>query len=323
MEAVIQVFPREDGTISIWDHPNFKSSMTLPDQYTTLTRLNQGLETLENKHERGLMEKRLTVLKVVGDAVCANENQLRRYLSKVMSFSETSDHLKYLRKYGFVERHTCRLAFTNDNDEHAVKPPAPHTLGLIGYIVMNHFYGGQFFKNPNGWQQNSLGIQRYTAMNEIRCLAVESRKLRGWTWHPYIGGKTKYKRPLAVAKIETPQGELQMFFERAQMSLDFIGYFRERLETFRYLQSRDGFIRIDQHAETKMQMYVLSCSTVSMANFIQEQLHLHTYPFEVLLQVDEWMETPDGLGSSFASVSKEGIKRLSVAFLNKAEVPVR
>lgn len=317
MDSSIALFPREDGTISIWDHPNFKSRVVLPDQHITLTRVEHGVETLERIRNAKMLENRMRVLKVIGDAVCANEDQLRRYMSSRMSSTETSKHISELRKHGFVERHLCRLAFVDDDDPNAVKPPAPFTLGLIGYKVLNHMYNEQHFPDPDKWTKNSLGIQRYTAMNEIRCLAVESRNLRGWVWHPYIGGKMSYKRPLAVAKVETPRGELQMMFDRAQMSLDFISYFRERLELFRGLHTRDQCIVIDEHKRTDLQIYVLSCSTVSMAKYIQDQLHLHTYPFEVLMLVDEWMETDDGLGAAFASVSKEGIKRLSVAFLAK------
>lgn len=291
--------------------------MVLPDHHITLTRVEHGMETLERIRNATMLQNRMRVLKVVGDAICANEDQLRRYMSSIMSSTETSKHISALRKHGFVERHLCRLAFVDESDPSAVKPPAPFTLGLIGYKVLNHIYNEQHFQEPDRWSKNSLGIQRYTSMNEIRCLAVESRNIRGWKWHPYIGGKMSYKRPLAVAKVETPQGELQMIFDRAQMSLDFISYFRERLELFRGLQTRDQCIVIDEHKRTDLQIYVLSCSTVSMGKYIQEQLHLHTYPFEVLLLVDEWMETEDGLGSAFASVSKEGIKRLSVAFLTK------
>lgn len=317
MDSAIQLFPREDGTISIWDHPNFKSSLVLPDQYTPLTRVEQGLEKLQKNGQSKTLEERLMVLKVVGDAICANENQLRRYLSAKLSYSKTSEYLKELRKHGFVERHKSRLAFIDEDDETSVKPPAPYTLGIAGYKVMNHLYSGQAFAHPDTWQQNSLGVQRYTAMNEVRCLSIESKNVKGWKWFPYIGGKTKYKRPLAVAKVNTPKGELQMIFDRAQMSQDFISYFRERLEVFRYLHDRDKCIVIDEHKRIDFQIYILSCSTVSMANYIQEQLRLHTYPFDVMILVDEWMETEYGLGTALASVSKEGIKRQSVGFLMK------
>ncbi len=87
LTSAIQLFLREDKTISFWDHPNFKSHVVLPDDCYSLTRAEQGIELI---HQGRLNEEALMVMKVVGDAMCANENQLRRYLSRKMSFSQTS-----------------------------------------------------------------------------------------------------------------------------------------------------------------------------------------------------------------------------------------
>ncbi|MEK5071640.1 hypothetical protein [Sporosarcina sp. FSL K6-1508] len=313
--AAIQQFPRMDNTISIWDHPNFKSSIALPDDYRPLTRTEDGLELM---NRRRLNEEHITVLKVVGDAICANENQLRRYLSQKFSPSITSRHLKLLGKFGLVERHKCRLAFIEEDGKEVIRPPGPHTLGIGGFKLMNHLYGECTFTSPDIWQQNSMAVQRHVAMNEIRCLAVESGNVRGWSWYPYVGGNAKFKKPFATMRLETGIGELQMLIDRAQMSQNFIGYFRMRLEEYRYLYERDQVIIIDGFEKTSLQQIVaLSVSSVSMASFIQEQLRLHTYPFDIWFIIDEWFSEEKGLEGACAQVTKEGIHRRKVAVLRK------
>lgn len=316
-QAMIQLFPREDGTISIWDHPNFKSTVALPDSYFPLTRLEQGLELI---NQMKINKEMLTVLKVVGDAVSANEAQLRRYLSSKMSASATSKHLRQLAKYGFVERHKCRLAFIEEDGKEVIRPPGPHTIGIAGYKLLSHMHPESKFVSPESWQGNSLGIQRYVAMNEIRCLGIESGNVRGWSWYPYIGGVTKYKKPFAVMKVDTPSGELQLIMERAQMAQNFLGYFRTRLEELRHLHARDKLIKIDGYRPTELQAVALSVSSVSMANFIQEQLRLHTFPFDVWFIIDEWIDETTGLETAFSQVTKTGIERIRVPFLAKKNI---
>lgn len=125
-----QLFTREDGTVSIWDHPNFTSRLQLPDDYRPLTKLVESLEVM-NRLSKQVYEERMMVLKVVGDAVCANENQLRRYLSSKFSYSQTSMHLRAMRKHGFIERQHSRLAFIGDEDDEAVKRQPHIRWGLL------------------------------------------------------------------------------------------------------------------------------------------------------------------------------------------------
>lgn len=313
--GAIQLFHREDGTTSIWDHPNFKSSIALPDDYRPLTRVEEGLEMIKRMR---LNEEQVRVLKVVGDAICANENQLRRYLSSIHSASITSKHLKYLSKFGLVERHKCRLAFIEEDGKEVIRPPGPHTLGIGGYKLMNHLYGESRFVSPDMWQQNSAAVQRYVAMNEVRCLAVETGNLSGWSWHPMVGGLSKFKKPFAAMRVKTPRGELQLLVDRAQMSQNFIGYFQTRFEEYRYLYEKERLIRIDgMTPEPLQQIVILSVSSVSMANFIQENIRLHTYPFDVWFLIDEWFDAETGMESAFAHVSKEGLKRIKVNVFRK------
>ena len=313
-DTAIQLFLRQDDTVAIWDHPNFKSSVALPDTYKPLTRVEEGLELI---NQGRLTKEKLTIMKVVGDALCTNENQLRRYLKGRISSTVLSKHLRWLAERGFVQRHKCRLAFVEEDGKEFIRPPSPFTLDIAGYKLLNHLYSEQHFASPDTWQQNSMAIQRYVAINEVRCSAVESRSIRGWTWYPLIGGSAKNKKPLASMRVKTPQGEVQFLLERLQMSQDFLGYLRTRLETYRYLFERDGRFTIDGYPASDLQVMALSVSSMSMAKFVHEELRLHTYPFDVWFIVDEWMDAENGLESACALVEKDGIKRIRVQFLKR------
>lgn len=312
--AAIQLFYREDGTISIWDHPNFKSSLAIPDSYFPLTRVEQAIEMV---HTGQLTEENVRLLKVIGDAMCANENQIKRYMSSFLSAGTTSKHIRYLMKYGLVERHKCRLAFIEEDGKEVIRPPGPITLGIGGYKLLSRLHSDSRFMDPDSWNNNSFAIQRYVATNEIRCLAVESKNARAWSWHPHVGGNAKYNKPFAATRIDTAKGEVQIIIERAQMSQDFIGYFRTRFDQFRFLHNRDKYIQVDGFPQSDVQIIAISVSSVSMANFIQEQLRLHTFPFDVWFIIDEWIDEEAGLESACASVTKEGLKRFRAPFLRK------
>lgn len=304
-----QLFTRMDGTFSIWDHPNFTSKLKLPDDYRPLTQLVESLEVM-NRLSKKVYEERLTVLKVVGDAICANENQLRRYMAPKLTYSQTSAHLTAMRKYGFVERHQCRLAFIDEEDEQVIKPPAPHTLGTAGYLMLSHYYSGNYFAKPESWYGNSYAIQRYVAMNEIRCNAVESKIAKGWSWLPLIGGKTKYRRPTAVLNLLSVNGDIvDMVIFRAQLAQNFIGYFKTTLEQYRYLYERDGRFIIEKQSKENYQIVVLSVSTLSIAKYINEELKLKSYPFEIWFLIDELFDAEGSLSKAFA-ISEGGEVRI-------------
>ena len=311
LTSAIQLFPREDNTISFWDHPNFKSRVVLPDDYFPLTRAEQGIELY---HQGRLSEQDLTVLKVVGDARCANENQLRRYLSPKMSYSKTSEILKRLRKYGFVERHKCRLAFIEEDGEEQIKPPAPFTLGIAGYKLMSHFYPDSRFVQPEQWISQPLAVQRYVAMNEMRCLTFEAGVLRGWLWSPYIGGNPRFKKPMAVSKIETPNGDLQFLIDRPQMAQNFIGYLKSKFEEYRMLFEKDKYVLVDGLPKTTYQIVCIFASSYSMAKYIHEILALHTYPFEIWFLVEEWIDDEKGMSEAFCHAREKELKRIKVPF---------
>lgn len=309
-----KLFTRVDGTFSIWDHPNFTAKLKLPDDYRPLTSLVESLEVM-NRLSKKVAEERLTVLKVVGDAICANENQLRRYLSSKLSFSQTSAHLSAMRKYGFIDRQQCRLSFVED-DEEQPRPPAPHTLGMAGFLLLSHYYSGDYFVKPESWFGNSYAIQRYVAMNEIRCSAVEAKVAKGWTWLPRIGGKSKYRKPTAVLNIATPNGAVvDMLIFRAQLAQDFVGYFKTLLEEYRYIYDRDGRFIIDQQSNDNYQIVVLSVSTLSLAKYISEEIKVNSYNFDVWFLIDELFDNNGGnLSKAFAQKENEDIRILDLEF---------
>lgn len=313
LTSAIQLFLREDKTISFWDHPNFKSHVVLPDDCYSLTRAEQGIELI---HQGRLNEEALMVMKVVGDAMCANENQLRRYLSRKMSFSQTSAILKKLRKYRLVERYKSRLAFIEEEGEEVIRPPAPYALGIGGYKLLKHLYPHDSFVEPQQWYSQPLSVQRFVAMNEFRCQVAESRILRGWQWNPYIGGSPKYMKPMASALIESPKGILQLLLERPQMAQNFTGYLRTKLEQYRYLYERDGKFKVDDQSSANIQVVCLYTSSASMAKFIHEEIGLHRYPFDIWVLVDEWINQEKGMSEAFAIPNKEELKRVRLSFFN-------
>jgi len=318
-----QIFYAEDGvTVPFWDHPNFSDRIVAPDDYQPITRVEQGIEYFN----RGIIsEDGMRVLKVVADALCANENQLRRYMKKYsekFGTSHTSKLLRGLAKYGLVERHVCRLSFIEDEGEQE-KRPAPFTLGIGGVKLLNHYYTDMPFVSPETWRESPVAVQRYVSMNEVRCLGAYTGKLRNWVWHPRIGGNAIYRKPLAVAVWNYPgnaqqqQKDIQMIFERAQSAQRYMEHIRTRLRTYRELYEKDGFIWIDGLKKNAAQVVVLSVGTVQMAKRLHMQLKLTSFPFPIWFVIDEWMETDDKLASAFAQPLKEEgqLKRIHVPLL--------
>jgi len=305
---------RKDDSYSIWDHPNFKSKKVLPaNNYRPILTLPEAIGEM-NRWSQEVFEERMTLLKVIGDAICANENQIRRYMSPIMSPSKTSAHIKALRLRGFVERHKCELAFVYDENGEPInlKNPAPITIGPAGWLILNHYYNGMYLVNPENWysgkDMHGATIQRYVAMNEIRCTAAEEKLAKGWVWYPAIGGHSSYKKPFAVMKIgeETDEydGRAFLLFERAQLKQNFIGFFRSRLELYRELMERDGYIQVDGVPKEAELVVVLSVSSERMANYVHEEIGLHRYPFRVWMIVDEWFDTGESsIKAAFAHPS--------------------
>lgn len=297
----------KEGFIPFWDHPLMYGYRKLPKHYYPFTTKEEVIQA----QKRGkIREEDMVILKVIGDAIAANEDQIRRYMSRQMSYAETSKRLDSLRQHGFVERWHCRLE--NDEDEE-IRPPAPFTLGIAGFKLLKHYYPQCDFMNPNSWDnKNAKAIQRYVAMNEVRCRFVESRTLRGWAWNQQIGHHNRYRKPLAVAQIETPKGMTNFILERPQMSQNFLGYLKDTLNQWKGIHENNGHIpihKIKQHPT----IVILYASTISLAEKLHSHLLLDNFPFQVWVCVEELLEK-EGFEKSFMVPREETLQQVMLPF---------
>ncbi|WP_197223604.1 replication-relaxation family protein [Lysinibacillus sphaericus] len=302
------IFYSENGTVPFWDHPNFLTRAVIPDEYQPITRVEHAIE-LSNQNI--LTEDALRVLKVVGDALCANESQIKRYMKRYnekFGTSHTSRILRKLAKYALVERYDCRIAYLEDDGSDYPKRPAPFTLGIGGVKFLQHFYPDMHFVRPETWRQSHATVQRYVAVNEFRCQAAQSGNLLEWRWHPHIGNHTNITVPLAVARVKNTQhsGDIQIIMERAQSSQHFVNHIKQRLDLYNSLIRKDQKIIIDQMERTAPQIVIISCGTLEMAKRLNVQLELDKYQFNIWFVMDEWIEDSYGLAGAFARPIKKG-----------------
>lgn len=301
------LFTTVTGEIPFWDHPHLKGFKVLPKKYYPYTTLEGVLDL----YRRGILEQDdFTLLKVLGDAVCANEDQIRRYMSSKMSRSLTSKKLERFRTHGLVERWKVRIW----DDEDGYKPPAPFTLGVAGYKLLKHFYNDQFFMNPNLWDNYGIGgIKRYVAMNELRCMLTEMKIAKKWKWHAVLARDPRIKYPMGVAEIETPAGNFNLMIDRAQMNQNFIGFFRDRLHQWKtvYEQYNGTFPLTDFNLENKT-IVVVYVSTVTMAEYLHKHLLLDTFPYQIWVCVEEHLS--EGLDTSFYIPVQEKLRRIKLQF---------
>jgi hypothetical protein len=311
LEAAVEgpaYFLSKEGDIPFWDHPLMYGYPKLPKNYYPYTTKAEVLQSFKRKQ---VVEEDFVILKVLGDAVAANEDQIRRYLSSKMSRSHVSKRLEQLRRNGFVDRWHCRLE--NDEQEE-IRPPAPFTLGVAGYKLMKHFYSDSIFMNPDSWDnQNSKAIQRYVAMNELRCALVESKSIKGWKWSPTLAVQKRIRSPFGVGYIDTPGGQVNFLIERPQMSQNFIGYLRDTLGQWKSIYENTGTLAI-QRGPQNNPIIILYASTCSMAEHIHEELCLNDFPFQVWFCIEEFMEA-DGLAKSFMRPKDDSLERIKLPFL--------
>ncbi|WP_281864821.1 hypothetical protein [Planomicrobium okeanokoites] len=317
MQNAIQVFAREDGSIPIWDNPNFQSTLWLPKDHSPLTRYEQALE---ERIRHKLTDEHIRLLSVIGAAVCVNEAQLRKYMLPVQSASTTSKMLQKLQYRGYVQRYKATIRF-EEEDPNKRKPPGIFMLGLIGYKIMKYYYNAHNFIHPDKWMDNPYAVQRYVAMNEIRMIGTTNRQLAKWTWFPGVGEDARNQKPFAVMSTKEINGKAPIHFilERVQMGQTFLDYLRDRLKMYSWLKEKDGLIKIEGIKPPVMQAVVISVSTVSLAEFIQKQLELHLYSFEVLFLVDEWLEETQEMATAFAQGTSEGIIRVQIPYFVKEQ----
>lgn len=305
-ESEYPYFFTKSGEVPLWDHPYLKGSKVLPSNYYPYTNQEEVL----TMYKRGILtDTDFTVLKVLGDAICANEDQLRRYMEMCnISRSETSKRLDKYRKNGLVDRWRVRIRA----DEDSPKPPAPFTLGVAGYKVLKHFYNDQPFVHPDRWDSYGIGgIKRYVAMNELRCIMVEGKYAKRWKWNAIIAGSNRNKFPLAAAEVRTPQGNINFLIDRAQQNQDFIGYFREKLESWKTIYEKHGNLPVSEFSPTNMSIVVIYTATLSIAEHIHNNLMLDTYPFQTWVCVEEDL-LQDGFNTAFYIPNKEKLKRIKL-----------
>jgi hypothetical protein len=303
-ELSFPFFTTKKGEVPFWDHPFLKGNKVLPQKYYPYTDQASVLEM----YRRGRVDDTdFALLKVLGDAVCSNEDQLRRYMESVMSRSDTSKRLDRFRMNGLVERWRVRIR----GDEESVKPPAPFTLGVAGYKLLKHFYNADFFMTPDRWDKYGIGgIKRYVAMNELRCCMTEKRIVKKWTWNAIIADNSRIKFPMGAAIIKTPQGDINFLIDRAQMNQDYIGYFRERLEGWKNVFEKLGHLPISEFPDN-VGIVVIYAATYSMAEHIHQNLMLDTYPYQIWMCVEEDL-IQDGFNTAFYRPDKEKLKRIKL-----------
>ncbi|RHW35966.1 hypothetical protein D1B31_17905 [Neobacillus notoginsengisoli] len=300
------LFTTKKGEVPLWDHPFLKGSKVLPKKYYPYTTQEGVIDLIR----RGRLDDTdLILLKVLGDAICANEDQLRRYMQSIMSPSQTSKRLDRFRTSGLVDRWKIRIR----GQEETVKPPAPFTLGVAGFKLLKHYYNADFFMNPNRWDDYGIGaIKRFTAMNEIRCIMTEKKIVNKWKWNAIIANNQRLKFPLAAAEIRTSNGNVNFLIDRAQMNQNFIGYFKDKLNVWKSVFEKYGTIPVSEFPENPA-FVVIFTSTFSVAEHIHKELMLDTYPFHVWLCVEEDLHQ-DGFNTAFYRPNKENLKRIKLEF---------
>lgn len=301
------LFVTKKGEVPLWDHPFLKGSKVLPKKYYPYTTQEGAIDL----YKRGRIDDTdIILLKVLGDSICSTEDQLRRYLQPIMSASQTSKRLDKLRTTGLVDRWKVRIR----GDEETVKPPAPFTLGIAGFKFMKHYYNEDFFMNPNRWDDLGIGgMKRYVATNELRCHMTEMKVVTKWKWNAVIANNQKLKFPLAAAEIKTAQGNVNFLIDRAQMNQNFIGYFKDKFNTWKYVYEKYGMIPVGEFPDNPT-FVIIYVSTLTIAEYIHQELMLDNLPFPTWVCVEEDLQQ-DGFSTSFYRPNNEKLKRIKLEFL--------
>lgn len=295
------------GDVPFWDHPHAKGVKIIPPYYHPITTLYGVLSLVRRS---GLSEEDITIIKVLGDAICCTEGQLKRYMSSKISSSQVTKRLKRFREIGVVER--WKMSIIGKDDE--VENSSPYTLGIGGYKLLKHYYNSTFFMDPDRWDKFGFkGFQRYVSGNEIRCRLFESGILKKWKWSPYINDMPYLKSPLAGATIKTSKGDLNFIIDRAQMAQDFIPYLKEKLHLWKRIIDSGEKLWLTGFKEHS-NVVVISAATRSMAEYIHKELMLDIFPFNVWISVEEDMHK-DGLGLSFYRPNKKELSRMKLEFI--------
>jgi DNA-binding transcriptional ArsR family regulator len=306
------LFETKAGEIPFWDNPNLIGHKLLPERYYPVTTLPEAMNLITR---RALKKEDIRILRIIGDAFCANEDQVRRYMGLVdgMSRSEVSKRLDRFRERGLVDRWKFRIM---GDEEELQKKPAPFTIGVSGHLLLKHFYSDKPFTKPQYWDEKGvLTMQRYIAMNELRCRMAESRNIKNWVWHGIVSHNTSIEKPFGAAEVKTPNGMINFLIERPQQSQDYIGYLRTRLNKWKDVFETRGTIPIYK-LSSNVPIVLIYSSTYSIAEHIHRELLVDQYPFTVWFCVEEEMEK--GFTTSFFTPNEADLKRIRLDFFQKA-----
>lgn len=308
-EMAYPYFFSKDNTLSIWDDPSIQGGIALTEPYQPLTQLSSVL----NRFNNGFFEELdIVLLKVLGDAISANEDHLKRYMGHKMTRTQVSNRLKRLRQYGFVDRWSVESSQFPDN----IKPPAPFTLGIAGYILLKQLYFSQFFMNPQKWQESGLSnIQRYVATNEIRCQLFESRVLRNWVWNGVILNNPYLFQPFATAEIDTPDGRVNLVIERVQQGKKFLPYLEKRLEKWEMVLDKYEYFPI-KNMNPNPSIIVIYVSSHSLAEYIKHELVLDKKTYTVWFCIEEELVKHDISRAFYMPIEDGELIQINMEFLS-------
>lgn len=294
------------GQLLIWDDPSIIGGIAIPNPYQPLTHLSSVL----NKFNNGFIEELdVILLKTIGDAIAVNEDQLKRLLESKMTRTQVSKRLKRLRQFGFVDRWQVESSHFEQE-----KPPAPFTLGISGFIILKQLYYSQFFMDSQRWQRSGLSaIQRYIAVNEIRTQLYENRRLRNWTWNGVINNNPHLYQPFGVAEIETPNGNINLVFERVLQSKDFLNFLLPRLDKWEQVFKDFKTLPIRGLNENPT-VIVIHVSSFSLAEHIHQELVLEHKQIPIWMCIDEDLYD-ERIGKAFYMPTQDGLKQIDLNFL--------
>ncbi|WP_026801334.1 replication-relaxation family protein [Pontibacillus halophilus] len=309
-----QYWTNVDNKVMIWDDPSMVGGIRHPKHYKPLSTVQSVL----NKYENGTLKADdIVILKILGDAICANEDQLRRYLElNNFSRSKVSDRLKRFRSLGMASRWYVRSQVHPDDK----RPPAPFTLGLGGFNLLKDRYGSErYFAYPDHWYKWGVKVvQRYVAMNEVRLQLAENRYLTGWEWNAVLAGSTKNTRPHGVAEIKTKQGRVNFIIERGQQTKDFLTFFQDKIEKYSRLYNKYGSFEVYHNRQdetvvnTNKSVLVLYCSTRSLAVTAMQELDMKNANFPIWFLVEEDLVGEGGINKAFLVPQNGKLRRFNL-----------
>lgn len=298
------------GTLSIWDDPSIQGGIVHPEGHKHLTLMSM-LERIDTGY---FDELDMMILKVLGDAIAVNENQLKRYMETKTTRSQVSLRLKKLRTYSLVNRWEISSDIYPVEGEH--KPSAPYTIGISGFSLLKQFYHSQFFMAPHKWNTQGLSnMQRFVATNEIRCQLVEEKKLCSWKWNPLVLNNPEYKRPLAVAEVRTPQGKINFIIDRVQQGRDYVGYLKTKIEQWVKIQA-EGFPFSFKHISDRNPcVFIIYVSNKKIAEKIASEIVLENKPIPLWFCIEEDLVKEDLSKAFYKPISNGEITKLQTSFL--------